>query len=916
MGYTSFEGKMALCNSFKSLRAILSESRALKDRLRDHSRYHAHTHASKAPEPLVEHVNLVIDFALDLIDTHHIEPVVDRLIEPLCQQDYVNNPTEFGSFIKKLFINTIVFHDYGKINENFQRERMNNGAFQRNPSNGIGTQHSVLSAFLYVAEHIHDMYTAGKLNETTQAALYALCFWFSNSILKHHASYFENDLTFPEGIVLLLIPYLKVIDSTVDEVFVRASFHLGRADGYDYRNKIEEISRQCFTENCRFPIYTLLKLNFSLLTAADYYATSVYMNDLQSDDFGVISSEDRKIFFQKFKTSKDYNRIFFERPAYFTGYPDERLQSCNPENLNILRQKLLGEVTTSININQDKNIFYLEAPTGSGKTNISLAAALQLIENHPELNKIFYVFPFTTLITQTASSIRETLELTSEQMVAIHARSGFHSKWERQSDGQYGNEKLNYIDNLFVNYPITLLTHIKFFDILKNNGKEPTYLFHRLANSVVIIDELQSYPPRHWDKVAYFLSKFAAYFNIKFVLMSATLPKLDRLSARNVPSIFCPLVKNKNRYFLNPNFRNRVVFDFTLLDQTQTLETLSKFVLNKCEEHARENHGQVKALIEFIYKRSATQFYDAIYQNARDAGFRVLVLSGTILEPRRRRIIELIKSASGRSKINQKILLISTQVVEAGVDIDMDIGFKDRSLIDSDEQLAGRVNRNARPTPATVYIFDLDQTFRVYGDDLRYKITRDHISTDEYQRILKKKAFDELYDKVCERINRENSDEFVRNFDDYKKKIERLEFQRINLDFKLIDQQTVSVFVPLKIPARFFSNDDLAYLRDLGYYRNERAVDGAEIWDAYLDIIYSKNSDFITKKIDLKKIYGIMSQFMFSLALDSRYVRELKRFCNGEYFEKYEIMYLEEWSEVYDYKSGIRDEKFDEAAFL
>jgi CRISPR-associated endonuclease/helicase Cas3 len=324
----------------------------------------------------------------------------------------------------------------------------------------------------------------------------------------------------------------------------------------------------------------------------------------------------------------------------------------------------------------------------------------------------------------------------------------------------------------------------------------------------------------------------------------------------------------------------------------------------------------VKAIIEFIYKKTATQFYERIRERARYAGFRVLVLSGTILEPRRRRIIELIKSADVKKKRNQKILLISTQVVEAGVDIDMDIGFKDRSLIDSDEQLAGRVNRNARPNPATVYIFDFDRTYRVYGEDLRYRITQDHIELPEYQRILSEKAFDDLYDLVCDRINHENTDEFVRNFDDYKEKFKHLDFSRINWDFKLIDQQNVSVFVPLRIPARCFSSDALTCLRDLGYYGKERAVDGKKVWDAYLDIVHSKNHDFIKKRIDLKKIYGIMSQFMFSILTNSYLVNELLKFCSYEYFENYSILYLRDWQDVYDYQSGIREESLGQGAFL
>ena len=895
-------------NSFKPFRQLLAENRPLENRLADHHKYYAHIHPHKKPEILAEHVNRVNEYVLRLIDAHRLDAVVDRLILPLTQELYVVNAEILGNFVKRLFLNTIVFHDYGKMNENFQIERMGNPQFSRNRHHGIGSQHSKLSAFLYVVEHLHEVNSALHVNDKTLAAMYALTFWFSNTILKHHAAYVENDLKYDPDNIESLMPYLQTIGIAVDQAFVKAAFH-------DFETKIKQYSDACFSEDTRFPIYALLKLNFSLLTGADYYATTAFMMDIVADDFGVLLHEDATAFSQKFQSTKEYNRLFIERREYFSEYPDDQLQACNPENLNILRQKLLGEVLDTIEKNPDRSIFYLEAPTGSGKTNISIAAVLRLMESHPELNKIFYVFPFTTLITQTANTIRETLDLTAAQMVQLHSRTGFHSKREEAEDGNYGAQRLNYIDNLFVNYPITLLTHIKFFDILKGNGKDTTYLFHRLANSVVIIDELQSYPPREWDKVAYFVTHAARYFNIKFILMSATLPKIDDLKVGNLPRDFCALVKNKNRYFQNPNFKNRVQFDFSLMAEKPDLEGLAEIVMQKCEAYMENHHGTVKAIIEFIYKRTATEFYKIVVDKAQAAGYEVFVLSGTILEPRRREIIDFIKSHE-KNTAAQKILLISTQVVEAGVDIDMDIGFKDSSLIDSDEQLAGRVNRNARPKPATVHIFKLDQAYRIYGGDLRYRITRDLIPQPEYEQILLNKGFDLLYSKVCEQINREKEDEFLLNFSEYKSKIRRLEFSKVDWDFKLINQQSVSIFVPLPIPAEYFSRQDLEFLGTLQAYDGEGHVEGKNVWQAYLDIVHNRNKDFIKQNIDLKKIYGIMSQFIFSIYAHSNQLDELLRFSDGESHENYEMLYLEEWQNVYDYKSGIKDEEFKNTIFL
>ena len=166
---------------------------------------------------------------------------------------------------------------------------------------------------------------------------------------------------------------------------------------------------------------------------------------------------------------------------------------------------------------------------------------------------MFYVFPFTTLITQTYASIKKTLELDDTQIVQLHSKAKYN---EKNSDGIYGDQKTNFLDNQFMNYPITLLSHVKFFDILTGISKDDNYIFHRLANSIVIIDEIQTYSPDFWSQIVYLLDMYAKNFNIKFIVMSATLPKIGKI----IDSQFIFLVskENKKQYFQNPNFAKRV----------------------------------------------------------------------------------------------------------------------------------------------------------------------------------------------------------------------------------------------------------------------------------------------------------------------------------------------------------------------
>jgi CRISPR-associated endonuclease/helicase Cas3 len=118
------------------------------------------------------------------------------------------------------------------------------------------------------------------------------------------------------------------------------------------------------------------------------------------------------------------------------------------------------------------------------------------------------------LITQTFKFLQNSLNLDNTEIAEIHSKATFNRKVD---DAEYGSDRKNYIDNLFINYPISLVSHIKFFDTLTSNEKEANYLLHRIANSVVIIDEIQSYNPSEWDKINYLIQKYSVTFNITFI---------------------------------------------------------------------------------------------------------------------------------------------------------------------------------------------------------------------------------------------------------------------------------------------------------------------------------------------------------------------------------------------------------------
>lgn len=869
--------------------------------------YFAHlSHNKKEKETLFEHSKLVSDYCLMLIDIHGLELVMDSLIVKLTQNLPVKNHEEFENLFKESFLAAIIYHDLGKVNPNFQVLKMENELFIQEKNLSIQSYHSFLGSYLYANIFLKRIFENEKFSIEEKLILYFIVLLFSITIVKHHNSTIDLSFELDEQQVDDCFSFLKTYSIQFDKGFGK-NFFLSAVKISEGFNKLAEEKPEVY-----FTLFATTKLLYSLLTASDFYATNEFMTKIKINEFGILSKPEKEKLIGRFKTVKPYNKDLYEKLEHYQSIPFEKLAERNNQNLNILRQKLTAEMISNLREYSANRCFYLEAPTGAGKTNLSLAFATELMNVDSTLNKVFYVFPFTTLITQTFKSIKETLEIDNNSIIQIHSKAGFHEK----GDGTYGNEKRIYLDNLFVNYPIALLSHVQFFDILKGNEKESNYLLHRLCNSVVIIDEIQTYNPEHWDKIVYFLANYAQSFNIRVLIMSATLPKIDALH-ENLKGSFISLISNRDHYFSNQNFAGRVSFDFTWADKKRPenedekkryLIELSDFMIEKAEQYANSNDENVKVLIEFITKKTAALFFSIINKDSRYEDYKILLLSGDILEFRRKQIINSIKEQEF-----PKVIVVSTQVVEAGVDIDMDLGFKDRSLIDSDEQLAGRINRNASKDKCIVYLFDCDKTSTIYGSDSRYKVQQtDKDIFDDYKEILVKKQFHSLYEKVFEQKSKNMRNVFHAD-NSYYQHFKNFNFSKLHAEFKLIeDNDSQQLFIPIPIPVSFFENiSDIEKMEALT--GEMEYVDGVKVFEYYEKLIKMEFDEFTMKIIEMKKLGSIMSQFSISV-----YRKQLEAIANMLHPDKskYGYQYLLNWKLCYSPEYGFDSKKVETSKFL
>lgn len=878
--------------SFKSFNEIINEYICLISKPKGEFWAHISGFHSQT-ESLVEHSRLVADYFEKLVESHNLEKNIENQIISLIKELNLTKPENVGAVVKEIFVLSILFHDLGKVNPNFQRNRMKNTDYEIKTLS-FDSQHSSLGAFLFSSFFVEKLVKVG-LDKDTNTLLF-LVFCFSNPIYRHHSPFLDFRKDFEGLPITEFIQFLEKYDLKVESKIL---INLFKNLSFD---KIEKEFKKNANPKIYFRLYSLLKLNFSLLTASDYYATGEYMSGMEVNDFGLLNSSLKEKINNDFRNLKAYNKDLFNRLEHYQNLSFDDVQIRNGDNLNTLRQKLNAEVIAEIRKFPHNHWYYIEAPTGAGKTNLSLACVNELLFGDESLNKVFYVFPFTTLITQTFISVKETIGLTSNELLQLHSKSGFHQK-EEKKDGVYGNEKLNFLDNLFANYPFTITSHVKFFDILKGNSKESNYLFHRLVNSIVILDEIQSYDPKHWDKLVFFFEHVAPLFNMRIIIMSATLPKIDALS-KTLKGQIISLTPSKELFFKNANFAERVNFNFSLLNQKapqkeekpEYLNKLAETLFNKSEFYAKNNSDKVRTLIEFITKNSASLFNKIIKENNYFSSYTIYLLSGDILEPRRKEVISKIKKGE-----ENKILVISTQVIEAGVDVDMDIGFKNHAILDSDEQLAGRINRNATKENCEVYLFKCDGAKTIYGNDERYKQqqSKDDIFGN-IQQILKEKSFHKLYEKVFEEklkidlIDKDKLEAYTSNFSSF-------DFQSINNQFQLIeDNQSQQIFIPIKISIDQF--EDKEYLNQIGVVQNDMAC-GTRIFDYYKSILKRETDDFLLKMIDIKKLAGVLSSFTINVY--PTIIRKLAdKFDEGENGQ-FGFKYLLHHNDCYTFENGF-----------
>lgn len=816
------------------------EADILKNLVKNLNRYKAHKKSKDNEiiyETLLAHTELTNKYFFKFWQSKNSDEIFDRFCDVFWQKENIDNKlkNKAKDLLKEIIMTIPIFHDIGKVNPNFQLMKLKVNDFKENEAY-VNTHHSFLSSMFYM-DYCRKLVYDEK-NEDEIVNLLAEFILYNGYIIARHHSELGSLTEFTKLINLDDDTYfskLKRIINNEDIYSVKIDFIKSDIeDMFRNLNKVDKDAEKVGKRSIKQGVYLSIYIRwlYSLLVASDYYATSEFMNEADFSENTDLNDIDKwDSVYENTDLLKNIRQYQQER------YPISNEELNTVTDINILRSEIFCEVEEKIKANTDENIFYLEAPTGSGKSNTAINASFKLMQHDKRLQKIFYIYPFNTLVEQNLETLEKVFADNEDIKQNIAVINSITPIKVSEKDLNDNEEKDVYqkalLDRQFLNYPMILSTHVSLFNIIFGNRQSDVLAFYQLANSIIVLDEIQSYKNKIWAEIICYLKELAKMFNIKIIIMSATLPDLDILSRFQAQAV--DLLENSSRFFAVDCFKNRVKLNYDLLKVDKDS------ILDELKTHLKQYlKSDKKILIEFIKKKTAHDFWVDLQENEDFKDVQIEYLSGDDSIAERKRILDKVKKAT------DTIILVSTQVIEAGVDIDMDIGYKNISKLDSEEQFLGRINRSCKKE-GIAYFFEVDEASDIYKDDVR--LSESIVLKDvNMQKILELKLFDEYYKKVLETT----MGKYSYHFDEFIKDISDLNYESISTHMKLIDdtQDMVQIYI----------------IRTLCV--DGEILDGKQIWDSYVDLWENgrKTMSYAEWKIELSRITSKMNNFIYQVS--------------------------------------------------
>lgn len=420
---------------------------------------------------------------------------------------------------------------------------------------------------------------------------------------------------------------------------------------------------------------------------------------------------------------------------------------------------------------QDAEIYLMNMPTGSGKTLCSIKFALQRAIRYNK-KRIIYIIPYNSIIEQTADVFEKIFGEDAE--ILRH-----HSTFSYGEEDTYSEDYRNTIRYATENWDARLIitTAVQFFESIYANKRNKLRKLHNMQNSILIFDEAHLMPMKYLQPCLEAVSYITKYLNSEAVFLTATMPDYEKLIHKYAlsSSNICDLIQDTSLFYKFSKCR------YTFSGEYSNEELVKRASVFPSSLIIVNRRADAKVLYSLC---SGKKFHLSTYMTSFDRS-RVI---GEI----RRELQRLEIDYPGLEDVpdDRRITVVSTSLIEAGVDLDFFTVFRELSGLDNILQAGGRCNREGKRELADVFIFTLESQKHSLSQDERLNITMGIIK--EYKDISCRKSINAYY----ERVYFANQDEIIKNCISKRcRNVYHIPFKEYAEEFQMIDTDTVPIVV-------------------------------------------------------------------------------------------------------------------------
>lgn len=571
-----------------------------------------------------------------------------------------------------------IFHDIGKLNPNFQAK------LKTGKSKGY-SNHAYLSAYLflcYCAENQKDLLEQLNNEGIWIASIISI-------IASHHKDLPDFPIVFKEKERISLSDFLiKPQIIPVSEFLTKLIKH---NNFNPYNDHKEELINELPIKLCTLAKRHIASESPNVSALEFFLETQFSFASLITADKGdascFTSSSDLENFCSSFNKSLN---LFISHLK-------------NDTVLNIFRTQIREEARISITmqLNSNKRIFSLTSPTGSGKTMILLTLAGEILKLKGNY-RIIYALPFLSITEQVEEICRTIFKDYVNSIARIDSKSEnklFELYQDELDDNPEAINKIvntQFADDMF-DYPFIITTFVKVFETLLSNKNSTLLKLPNFSKAIFLIDEIQSLPPRLYGFFVAMLDAFCRRYDSYAIISTATMPNFE-LPQNNKHN----LIKFFKSYstpaeLVNLDYFKNEIFNRYLINNDKGKIGIEVLVTSILEES-----DSVLVILNTI--DDTKLLFDAILKQNLNT---IVILLNTHFTPLHRK--KKIQKSKWFLKQKKNFILISTQLIEAGVDIDFPIVYRDIAPMPSIIQSAGRCNRNGDISPGKgkVVLFEL-----------------------------------------------------------------------------------------------------------------------------------------------------------------------------------------------------------------